>query len=1081
MFITAKFRRKAAVIAMACIPTLLITSTASTAHAATVTMSGTVTAGGTPVPKGTVQVAFLQYAAGNTCAYPTALTGKIIVAMVGTNGTFSEQLDMAYPYRVIFRPMTTAPSTALWRLYKEGAADGVTSFSDSTCLNSIGGAKSNINLSTTNQGVKVSGSLSTSTGLPVTTGATIVLSRTPENYLLWGNGYIQKVSDSGSWDLSGIDVNQPNLYMQVNVNNTMYSVKKVGSNYTVIPHDATCGDACKFPIATTDIANMNLTLPVTGLITGTISGPSGPVGLGQVCAIAYRDGGTAMNMYTMEAGRSCTNASGQYSLGLTYGAYRLQFLNNGSAPFKTQWFDGVANTSGYFGATVINLASGANATRTINPTMEEGKFISGTITNSSGQPVKGASVSAMITNSSNGMTVGVGGTQSADDGTYTLAGLEPGKYILMANHPDYGMMYLGGSRENATQFEILANSPGATGKNISFPLGYALSGTISTGDNSEARVCVAAYKQTETAMGWGDFVGSNCYTAPGPWRLKGIRQGQYRIRFDAQTGNLRSIFLGNTTDFNEATILSVSSSDIPNIDLTIPAGKLISGRIVNEENQAVQGACVVAFKQNSEAWGWGQPTSSTCSSTTGEYQLRGLEDGDYKLRLESPMNSDYTPGFFSDSTTPTRSVDNAQIFTLGSSRTGVNQTLKKGPVFTATIKDGSTPVAQTCVSAFKKVDEYGWGEWGGSSCSGTDGAIRIRGLSPGSYTFEVRPNSGNYQNGWYVQGSSTTQTRASATVKAIDADSVSLGNILLSSGKLASGKIVNADGDPIQGACVGSLKDSAFGWGEWSGSACTQKDGKFTIRGLDPASSYRFRVEVWAGDYKPGFITASGGITSDHSSVTPLSAASDIVIGDVTLPTAPSISGTVTSGNNEAEANVCVNAHDSATLMWKSSMCTQSNGKFTLRGLDAGEYKLSWWTPKPTLTNGWYKSVSSGATSVSNPDSAGVLTLPISGLTDISIRLANGSKIFGTISGVQSSEICVAAWTNNSSGPRDNASAISCVNSEMKYELKGLSSSTQYYLQVFRKDSTAITQTSPTTDEAQTTGSGGAVNITVAP
>jgi hypothetical protein len=161
---------------------------------------------------------------------------------------------------------------------------------------------------------------------------------------------------------------------------------------------------------------------------------------------------------------------------------------------------------------------------------------------------------------------------------------------------------------------------------------------------------------------------------------------------------------------------------------------------------------------------------------------------------------------------------------------------------------------------------------------------------------------------------------------------------------------------------------------------------------------------------------------------------------------------------------------DAETLMWKASTCTQSNGKFTLRGLDPGSFKLSWWTPKPLLTNGWYKRTSgSSPTQVATPTSAETLPLTSSGIQDIAVRLANGGKIFGTITGSTSSDICVAAWTSDSSGTRENATAISCVNSNMGFELKGLTPSTNYYLQVFKKDATDIVQ-DLSTDAAQQTG-----------
>ena len=77
----------------------VITSSAEVVHAATGTATGTITAGGVPVPKGTVQIAFVQYPISSGCmALPT---GQLEVAMVGNNGTFSLALDTGFPWKII--------------------------------------------------------------------------------------------------------------------------------------------------------------------------------------------------------------------------------------------------------------------------------------------------------------------------------------------------------------------------------------------------------------------------------------------------------------------------------------------------------------------------------------------------------------------------------------------------------------------------------------------------------------------------------------------------------------------------------------------------------------------------------------------------------------------------------------------------------------------------------------------------------------------------------------------------------------------------------------------------------------------
>jgi hypothetical protein len=404
-------------------------------------------------------------------------------------------------------------------------------------------------------------------------------------------------------------------------------------------------------------------------------------------------------------------------------------------------------------------------------------------------------------------------------------------------------------------------------------------------------------------------------------------------------------------------------------------------------------------------------------------------------------------------------------------------TLYAGPKFTGTVVDGSTSTAGICVNAFRKVNDFGWGEWTASSCSGTDGKISFNGLSAGSYTFQVNPQSGSYQSGWHRTGLSTSTDQSLATPVQISTSNVSLGNISLVSGKNVTGKITDGT-NPILGACVQAIKENGSFWGMWAGSGCTNTLGDFKIRGLDPSATYRFRVDVWAGDFKPGYITSDGAIQSNPTGITALDAVADRNLGTVVMPTAPSIKGTVFSGSENAgvkEANVCVSAFDANTFQWVASTCSAPNGTYALRGLTAGNsYKLSWWTQNPLLTPGWYKD-KAAPTQVQNPSDATTILVDSNGKSNVNLYLADGGKIFGNLT----SGLCVAAWLQPASdgSSRTDASAVSCADDLDAFELRGLLPATNYFLQVFKRDGTAVTQTTPTINTSVTTG-GSSLTIT---
>ena len=1091
----------------------LITVVSSSPAAAVTygTISGTVTAGGVPVPPGSVQVVFVKYKkrpsptqpSFRACAdgNPDSSVAYLIVTSTGANGSFSQSLDTDYFYKIIFKPLTTAPRSAQFRWYSNSLPGGTTmgynsdvAIPQATCITTLTSAGlANANLDTSGTSLQVSGTLSTSSGVPVTSTAGMVnIVRRPTCYFQVPDGYSTRPNDSGKWEIAGVDNNQTDQYIQVVApplaasctfpNSHLYA-KKVGTGYTLIPLSEVdaCGDACKFNFATTDVSGISLQLPVMGEITGTVSGPSGPVGAGQVCAFAFRDGGTASNYYSLLAGKICTDENGQYSIGLTYDSYRIQFVNQYGFPFKSAWNAATASEGYSTSPSICLQTSGVDcsATKIVNVTLDEGKSISGRVSSVDG-PVSNANVTAMLTSPMGWMT-GVGYSRTDSNGDYSIFGLDAGTYTLMISHDDYGQQWLGGSRESGQSFSVAAN---VTGKNFTLLRGASLSGTIATADSSEARICVSAYKVTNSNMGWGDFTAGNCFTAPGVWNLKGIANGSYRIRFDAQTGNLRSTFLGGV-DYTEATLITVNASDVSNLAVTIPTGKSIAGRISDSsKNDWVSSACVNAYLVNEDSFGYGTYSGTSCTDTKGQFNIRGLTDGTYTLQLQPPGNSDLTPGWYEEFGNPVRQNSSASRIIINSNSglvTNVTtQSMQTGPKIIAKLVNSSAnPVFGICVDAVKvENDTYGWGTWSANSCSGLDGKISLRGLEAGNYKFRVNANSGDYRNGWInLATSSTSSAQSSVTTQALSANDtiVDLGSILLATGTKATGKFVS-NGANVGGVCIEALKTVAeIPWGEWSGSACTGTNGEFTIRGLDPAGSYKFRINIWQGDFKPGYLAANGAIQSSPEGISGRTASSTIQLGEIELVTAPSIKGTVFSGLATKESDVCINAHLASTYQWVASSCSQQNGSYVLRGLDPDtQYKLSWWTPKPLLTSGWYKSVTSGATQVQNPDQADSILVPTEGRTGVDIRVASGGSITGTLT----SGLCVAAWTTSESDStaRENASATTCADGDGNFELRGLLPSVNYYLQVFKISGVAVTQTSPTGNAPQRTG-GASVSI----
>ena len=1053
------------------------------------TVSGTITAGNVAVPAGSFQIVFIPYAF-SVCSSPSGFpTGASTIVPVGPGGQFSVNLPKAR-YRVAFKALSSAPANSLGGWYSNTSTEGVASGTDpSNCL-LVDSTPITMNHTRTGTRVAFEGTLVTSTGALVTS-ALVSLSNSQTDWYMTLDGAGGQVTPDGTWEMG--PQQNANVWLQVKVPATptgqLFCGVKNGQSFTLVASLGTfpgqyCDPSYRFSFGSSSQQDVRLQLPVMGVISGQVTGTDGSVAkASEVCVTAYKSGADAMNWYSQSAGSSCTNESGQFELGVPFDSnpqnnpslvtkYRLQFNSgNSSSPYRPRWY-ATPTTDSYMTASDISVTS-ASRNITANIVLPIGKSISGTVRTPSGDPVAGANVTAMSYSNAATGPLGVRGALSGADGTYRIGGIEAGTYSVKASHPDYGSQWLGGGNaETATRFTIQVSDSATTGKDFSFSPGKSISGALSTSDGGSTQVCVAAYRISEAEAGWGEFMQSGCFTAPGGWSLKGLQSGNYKIRFDIRDGDYKSQFLGNTPEFSRATVVSVGQNDVSGQDITFTKTKSIVLKLVNDDAVAITNACVIAFKIDPTSY-WGRTWQTmTCANTAGSYKLRGIEIADYVLQVTT-QGTDYRPGYYSNSGKLSNS-ESATSLSISSNDNLVDlgtTTLYRGPKIDMTMKFGSATVSNICVNAILIKNDFSWGEYAGSACSGSNGTLALKGLVEGNYRIQVNSTS-EYRGGWITSTGAITTDLQSARRVTVGSSNIDLTNISLVAGTKANGKIMFG-GSGVGNVCINAIKDDGNNGGIYENTVCTLNNGEFVLPGLDSTGSYRFRISSAMGDFKQGYLNNNGEIQSSLTGIAARSSASNIDLGEIMLVSAPSIKGTFVSGVNTPEPNVCVSAMESSTQSWVSSSCSSGSGNFALRGLEVnGTYKLTWWTQNKSLTGGWYKD-QSGPTQTTSFADATEITVPSSGVQDLRIRMRNGAIITGTAP----DGICVAAWRDSSSNAanRSNASAIACGDNSGRFELKGLSEAVDYYLEAFKKDGSAVVQSLPGVNQAVQAGD----NVTV--
>jgi hypothetical protein len=175
------------------------------------------------------------------------------------------------------------------------------------------------------------------------------------------------------------------------------------------------------------LTGIDARLKLGASISGAVTSASTGTGLSGLCVVATSDVPDAFD-------GEHTASGGHYSLHALFPAtYRIEFTCGwaGSDNFAPQWWRNSATAAQ---ATPVRI-TGAQNVRNVNGKLGPGAVITGTVrgTNASGPPLAGVCVSGVGAKPGISSALVITGT----DGTYRLAGLATGKYVLTFE-PDCG-------------------------------------------------------------------------------------------------------------------------------------------------------------------------------------------------------------------------------------------------------------------------------------------------------------------------------------------------------------------------------------------------------------------------------------------------------------------------------------------------------------------------------------------------------------------------------------------------------------------------------------------------------------------
>jgi protocatechuate 3,4-dioxygenase beta subunit len=490
-----------------------------------------------------------------------------------------------------------------------------------------------------------------------------------------------------------------------------------------------------------------------------------------------------------------------------------------------------------------------------------------------------------------------------------------------------------------------------------------------------------AIRRAQVRLSGGDAgVKSALTDANGRYEFKDLPAG--RVTLNVSKGGFVSMQYGQTRPFEPGRPIELSEGQrLDKVDIALPRGSVVSGRVVDEFGEPVTDAMVTAMRMSYANGRKRLVPAGRIGQTNdlGQFRIYGLPPGDYYISATyrdlasfaldigavsagsgsgSMPSSGYAPTYFPG----TASATDAQRVSVGVGQemTGLDISLlpvKLAHVTGQAMSSDGRPLAGAMVMLMPASRDSGFFMPGGTTRTNASGQFTLNGVAPGDYSLQVRstgPMMIDAGGGGMLFSMSTDGPGAAprrepefASVPlAVNGDDISGVVVTTTHGAKASGRVVFENGSrPDTTSQIRVMSPSADPDGGptiGGGTGQVRDDGQFDLSGL--VGSHLIRPASLPNGWILRSVHVNGvDITDTGYDFKPGEDVGGLEI--LLTQRTTEVDGTATNAQGQALKDYTVVVFSADETKWTLPMTrwTQSarpdqEGRFRIRNLPAGSY-----------------------------------------------------------------------------------------------------------------------------------------------